>query len=67
MFEHAQQYFNNLTAEAGTTAVNKWKDVIEAAKHERHLNVKAMDIYASKLNTDKQKIESRAPTPQARH
>ena len=63
MFEHAQQYFNNLTAEAGTTAVNKWKDDIEAAERERHLNVKAMDIYAAKSNTDKQKNREPGTSP----
>ena len=36
---------------------------IEAAERERHLNVKAMDIYAAKSNTDKQKNREPGTSP----
>ena len=55
MFEHAQQYYDNPTMEAGTTAVEKWKNDIETAEKKCQFDVKAMDIYAAKLTTDKEK------------
>jgi Kyakuja-Dileera-Zisupton transposase len=55
MFEHAQEYYDNLTMGAGPTAVDKWKNDIETAEKKRQFDVKAMDMYAAKLTTDKEK------------
>ena len=60
MSEHAQQYYNNLTLEAGSTAVEKWKNDIEEAESERQFDIKAMDIYAANLVSDKHKTHEPA-------
>ena len=60
MSEHAQQYYNNLTLEAGSTAVEKWKSDIEEAKSERQFDIKAMDIYSANLVSDKLKTHELA-------
>lgn len=52
MHEHAQTYYQNLTMDAGPTAVEKWKNDIEKAEEKRLLDITAMDIYAAKLDTD---------------
>ena len=52
MLEHARTYYQNLTDEAGTTAVNKWTDDIKRAESNRRQDVKVMDIYAAKLDED---------------
>jgi hypothetical protein len=51
MLEHAQSYYQNLTVEAGQTAVEKWRSDIERAEEKRPLDITAMDIYGAKLNT----------------
>jgi Kyakuja-Dileera-Zisupton transposase len=48
MHLHAQEYYNNLSAQAGLTAVSKWKADIEEAETNRRYNLPAMDIYAAK-------------------
>lgn len=54
MVEHAEIYFQNLSTEAGSTAVEKWKKDIEDTEIKRRTDVKAMDIYAAKLDVDKE-------------
>ena len=49
MVEHAKTYYQNLTDEAGTMAVEKWTDDIMKAESNRRQDVKVMDIYAAKL------------------
>lgn len=49
MMEHAQEYFDNLTQQAGPIAVAKWNVDIEAAEGCRSHNLPAMDIYAAKV------------------
>lgn len=49
MVEHAQEYYDNLTRQAGPIAVAKWKTDIEHAEESRRHNLSAMDIYAAKI------------------
>jgi Kyakuja-Dileera-Zisupton transposase len=49
MSQHAQEYYDNLTNQAGPIAVAKWKIDIEAAEASRLQNRPVMDIYAAKL------------------
>jgi hypothetical protein len=49
MLEHAQEYYDNLTNQAGTLAVAKWNADIENAEAVRSHNRPAMDIYAAKI------------------
>jgi Kyakuja-Dileera-Zisupton transposase len=49
MLEHAKIYHQNLTEQAGITAVEKWMDDIQMAEINRRQDVKTMDIYAAKL------------------
>ncbi|KAF8800874.1 hypothetical protein BYT27DRAFT_7023015, partial [Phlegmacium glaucopus] len=48
MLEHAQSYYQNLTVEAGQTAVEKWTSDIERAEEKRPLDITAMDVYGVK-------------------
>jgi Kyakuja-Dileera-Zisupton transposase len=48
MYEHAQEYYDKLTNQAGSLAVGKWKAEIEMAEANRRENLPAMDIYAAK-------------------
>jgi hypothetical protein len=50
MLEHAQLYYDNLTIQAGSIAVEKWKSDIEEAEENRVNNLAGMDIYAAKLD-----------------
>jgi hypothetical protein len=52
MLNHAQSYYQNLTMEAGSTAVEKWNIDIVRAEERRTEDITAMDIYAAKLDTD---------------
>ena len=52
MLEHARTYYQNLTDEAGTTAVEKWTDNIKRAESNRRQDIKVMDIYTAKLAED---------------
>ncbi|KAF8811081.1 hypothetical protein BYT27DRAFT_7221743 [Phlegmacium glaucopus] len=52
MLDHAQSYYQNLTMEAGSTAVEKWNIDIVRAEERRTEDITAMDIYAAKLDTD---------------
>lgn len=49
MVEHAKEYYDNLTRQAGPIPVAKWKADIEFAEDSRRHNLKAMDIYAAKI------------------
>lgn len=49
MLDHAKTYYENLTANAGETAVDKWTHDIEVAELNRKHDISAMDIYAAKL------------------
>ena len=49
MLESAKVYYENLTIQAGGTAVAKWKADIEAAERSRSTDLASMDIYAAKL------------------
>ena len=48
MHIHAQEYYDNLSGQAGVTAVSKWKADIEEAESGRRNNLPAMNIYAAK-------------------
>ena len=50
MIEHAEEYYNNLTNQAGPVATAKWKIDIEATEACQSYNLLAMDIYAENLN-----------------
>jgi Kyakuja-Dileera-Zisupton transposase len=49
MSTHAQEYYNNLTFQAGPLAVGKWETDILEAESGRHENRPAMDIYGAQL------------------
>ena len=49
MLDHAKTYYQNLTNQAGSAAVQKWTLDIEAAEIDRRNDVTVMDIYAAKL------------------
>lgn len=51
MLDHAQVYFQSLTTEAGPTAVEKWEQDIKQAEQMRRFDLKAMDIYATRLES----------------
>ena len=53
MFEHAEEYYNNLTNQAGPVVTAKWRDDVEKAEASRRTDLKAMDIYAARLERDK--------------
>ena len=55
MLEHAKTYYDNLTSEAGSMAVDKWTDKIKDAEDKRQCDIKAMDIYAAKNESAKGK------------
>ncbi|KAF8805303.1 hypothetical protein BYT27DRAFT_7224958 [Phlegmacium glaucopus] len=50
MLDHAKNYYQNLTDQAGMTAVEKWTQDIERAESMRKHDVKVMDVYAAKLD-----------------
>jgi hypothetical protein len=49
MLDHAQKYYQNLSKEAGETAVGKWAQDIEGAEGCRDSDITAMDIYGARL------------------
>lgn len=49
MLDHAKTYYQNLTIQAGNTAVQKWTVDIEAAETDRKYDITVMDIYAAQL------------------
>jgi hypothetical protein len=51
MLEHSKTYYQNLTDEAGSTAVEKWSEEIKKAEACRRQDVAVMNIYAAKLAT----------------
>ena len=59
MSEHANEYFNNLTTQAGAVAVGKWESEIKTAEEGRLKDRQFMDIYATKL--EKQSPPTSAP------
>lgn len=61
MLDHARSYYNNLTTEAGTTAVAKWTKDIEEAEAKRKKDVSSMDIYAAK--STESRPENNDPVP----
>ena len=61
MLDHAKSYYNNLTTEAGTTAVAKWTKDIEEAEAKRKKDVSSMDIYAAK--STESRPENNDPVP----
>ena len=50
MLEHAEKYYQNLTEQAGMSAIDRWSTDIEMAEKDRRENIKVMDIYAAKLD-----------------
>lgn len=61
MLEHSKTYYQNLTDEAGPTAVEKWSEEIKNAEAGRRQDVAVMNIYAAKLA----KSPSETPAPAA--
>lgn len=61
MLDHAKVYYENLTDQAGRTAVEKWMSDIETAEIIRKNDVTVMDIYAAKQVENNP--ESRQPAP----
>lgn len=59
MLDHAKVYHQNLTDEAGKTAVEKWTRDIERAEADRRKDVTVMNIYAA--NVPKVKSNSQEP------
>jgi hypothetical protein len=59
MSDHAEEYYANLTTQAGTLAVEKWEADVKDAEGERKDNRSAMDIYSAKL--DRPAIPPSAP------
>lgn len=57
MLEHSKTYYQNLTDEAGSTAVEKWTDEIEKAEENRRNDITVMNIYAAKLAEKTSNIE----------
>jgi hypothetical protein len=51
MLELADTYYQNLTTEAGPAAVEKWKNEVERAEEKRAVDITAMDIYATRLES----------------
>jgi len=49
MLDHAQNYYRNLTDQAGPTAVAKWDQDIEVVEAMRKYDITTMDIYAARL------------------
>lgn len=49
MVQLAEEYYNNLTHQAGHVAVGQWETEVLLAEDERFNNRRSMDIYASKL------------------
>lgn len=49
MLDHAKSYHQNLTNQAGITAVQKWTLDIEEAEINRKYDITVMDLYAAKL------------------
>jgi hypothetical protein len=49
MLDHSKVYYENLTIEAGKTAVEKWRDDIVGAEKMRKKDITAMDLYAANL------------------
>lgn len=48
MLDHAKTYYQNLTEEAGKTAVEKWARDIKEAEVERRDDISVMDLYFAK-------------------
>jgi hypothetical protein len=63
MLDHAETYHQNLTAEAGNRAVDKWRQDIEATESMRKYDRTEMDVYAAKLDEPFSDIRSPAPGP----
>jgi hypothetical protein len=61
MLDHAKPYYQNLTVQAGKTAIEKWSSDIKAAERNRKYDVTAMDIYAAKLPNSH--LDTRHPEP----
>ena len=49
MLEHATEYFDNLTNQAGPLAVQKWTNDIEEAENARAYDLSKMDMYAANV------------------
>jgi hypothetical protein len=60
MLDHAKSYYDNLTYEAGTAAVDKWTDDIERAENNRRNDITVMNIYAAKLVQESSDIQQPA-------
>jgi len=63
MLAHAKGYYENLTEEAGVTAVERWTQDIENAERNRREDLTVMDIYAANLATPLDNQQSAAGTP----
>ena len=56
MLDHAKTYYQNLTDQVGTTAMEKWTFDIEAAECCWKYDISVMSIYAAKLDNDDQDV-----------
>ena len=66
MSAHAQEYYDNLTNQAGPIAVGKWEADILEAESGRDVNRPAMDIYSAQIERPTVPISSSAdPTSPA--
>ena len=63
MLEHAEEYYNNLTKQAGPVATAKWKADIELAEACWSYNLPAMDTYSANLKLPI--VQESAPLDQA--
>jgi hypothetical protein len=61
MLDHAQTYYQNLTDQAGITAVDKWTQDIERAEAMRKYDITAMDVYAAKVDHTTPDVRQPAP------
>ncbi|KAF8804833.1 hypothetical protein BYT27DRAFT_7225176 [Phlegmacium glaucopus] len=50
MLDHARTYYQNLTDQAGITAVGKWTQDVEQAEVMRKYDVSVMDMYATQMD-----------------
>ena len=56
MLDHAKTYYQNLTDQVSTTAMEKWTFDIEAAECRQKYDISVMSIYAAKLDNDDQDV-----------
>lgn len=65
MSDHAKTYYQNLTNQAGSTAVEKWTEDIMDAETNRKYDTTVMDIYAA--NMQERESDTRQPAADIPH